>query len=114
MHKINNEITIKVLGRLHAESSSEKLTIMKGVLKGIFRGLRPKDMKDAYIAITEKQGQYIYDLLISLKSKNIVEFGTSFGVSTIYLGAAAKENNGQVITTELLPSKSKIASQNFN
>ena len=113
MNTISNKKTTKTLNKLHKESSSEKLTIMKGVLKGVFRELRPSDMKDAYIAITKKQGEYIYDLLIREKAKNIIEFGTSFGISTIYLGAAAKENKGHVITTELLDSKANRALQNF-
>ncbi|WP_299278914.1 O-methyltransferase [uncultured Psychroserpens sp.] len=113
MHTISNEKTLKTLNKLHKESSSEKLTIMKGALKGIFRELRPSDMKNAYIAITRDQGEYIYDLLIREKAKNIIEFGTSFGISSIYLGAAAKQNNGQVITTELLDSKANKALQNF-
>ncbi|MFS4494319.1 O-methyltransferase [Maribacter sp. 2308TA10-17] len=86
---------------------------MKGALKGIFRELRPNDMKEAYIAITREQGEYIYDLLIREKARNIIEFGASFGISTIYLGAAAKETGGHVISTELLDSKSRIALQNF-
>lgn len=113
MNKINDKAILKVLNKLHKESSSEKLTIIKGAVKGIFRGLQPKDMKDAYIAVTKEQGEFIYDLLISQKAKNIVEYGTSFGISTIYLGAAAKENNGTVITSELLDSKCKVALQNF-
>ena len=113
MHTISNSKITKTLNKLHKESSSEKLTIMKGALKGIFRELRPSDMKEAYIAITREQGEYIYDLLVRSKAKNIIEFGTSFGISTIYLAAAAKENNGHVITTELLDSKSRIALQNF-
>lgn len=66
-----------------------------------------------HISITREQGEYIYDLLIRANAKNIVEFGTSFGISTIYLAAAAKENKGRVITSELLASKCKIALQNF-
>ena len=75
--------------------------------------LRPEDMKDAYIAISRNQGIFLYDFLIQQKAKHIVEFGTSFGISTLYLGAAAKVNGGQVITTELLANKCKIARANF-
>ena len=113
MHKIDNEVTLKTLEKLHQESSSEKLTILKGALKGVFRKLKPEDMKEAYISVSKEQGEYIYNLLINEKAKNIVEFGTSFGISTIYLAAAAKKNNGKVITSELLASKCKIALQNF-
>jgi len=113
MHKINNKLTIKTLDKLHQESSSEKLTILKVLAKKLFRELKPTDMEDAYLSISKEQGEYIYNLLINEKSKNIVEFGTSFGISTIYLAAAAKENFGNVITSELLDSKCKRALQNF-
>lgn len=42
-----------------------------------------------------------------------VEFGTSFGISTIYLAKAAKDNGGKVISTEYMPHKVKIARQNI-
>ena len=35
----------------------------------------------------------------------MVEFGTSFGISTIYLADAVRQTGGKVITTELLESK---------
>jgi len=51
--------------------------------------------------------------LLERQTKNIVEFGTSFGVSTLYLAAAARKNGGKVITTELLAEKCTVAQQNF-
>jgi predicted O-methyltransferase YrrM len=39
-------------------------------------------------------------------AKSIVEFGTSFGISTLYLAAALRDNGGRpLITTEFEPSK---------
>lgn len=46
-------------------------------------------------------------------AKNIVEFGTSYGISTLYLAAAAKKNGGRVITTEYLPHKAEAACRHF-
>ena len=46
-------------------------------------------------------------------AKNIVEFGTSYGISTLYLAAAAKKNGGRVITTEHLPHKAEAARRHF-
>lgn len=46
-------------------------------------------------------------------AKNIVEFGTSYGISTLYLAAAAKKNGGRVITTEYLPHKAEAARRHF-
>jgi len=113
MNTIPYPSVISTLNQLHSEASREIGKIAKGLSKGIFRRLRPEDMKDTYIAISRRQGKYIYDLLIERKAKHIVEFGTSFGISTLYLGAAAKKNGGKVITTELLAEKCQVAQQNF-
>ncbi|MEM6967646.1 MAG: class I SAM-dependent methyltransferase [Bacteroidota bacterium] len=113
IHKITDQRILNTLSRLHSEASQQGFTVIKGLAKGIFRPLTPKDMKDAYIAINRDQGEYIYNLLLQKKAKHIVEFGTSFGISTLYLGAAAKETGGKVITTELLPEKCQVAQQNF-
>lgn len=101
------------LSRLHKESEREIFTILKGLSKGIFRKLEPKDMKDAYIAMSREQGIMMYELILENKSKNIIELGTSFGISTLYLAAGAKENGGKVITSELLKEKANIANKNF-
>lgn len=113
MHTIANPNIQHTLNSLHREASRQGFTIIKGLSKGIFRKLQPEDMKDAYIAITREQGEFLYDLLIREQSQYIVEFGTSFGISTLYLGAAAAKNGGQVITTELLPEKCQVARENF-
>ena len=113
IHKITDQQINQTLNRLHAEASSQGFTLLKGLSKGIFRKLRPEDMKDAYIAISRNQGQFLYDLLIQKQAKHIVEFGTSFGISTLYLAAAAKATGGKVITSELLAEKCRIAADNF-
>jgi len=113
IHKIKDDQITNTLNKLHKEASSQMLTVMMGASKSIFRKLEPADMKDAYIAISKDQGEFIYGLLIEKQAKNIIEFGTSFGISAIYLAAAAKETNGHVITSELLENKCRIAQQNF-
>lgn len=113
MHRIKDKQIIETLNRLNKSASSQTLTMIRGVSRSIFRKLEPRDMKDAYIAISKDQGEYIYNLLVEKKAKNIIEFGTSFGISTIYLAAAAKVLDGQVITSELLANKCEIAKQNF-
>lgn len=113
INKITDHRTLNTLNRMHSEASRQGFTIMKGLAKGIFRPLTPEDMKDAYIALSREQGEYVYDLLLQRDAKHIVEFGTSFGISTLYLGAAARETGGKAITTELLPEKCRVAQQNF-
>lgn len=68
---------------------------------------------DKYIPIVPDQGTFLYMQARALNAKAILEFGTSYGISTIYLAKAAKDNGGKVITTEYIPHKVKAARQNF-
>ncbi|MEO1409879.1 MAG: class I SAM-dependent methyltransferase [Bacteroidota bacterium] len=113
MHHIQNPRILHTLDRLHGEADRQRFTILKGLSRGIFRPLRPEDMKDAYLPISRDQGRFVYDLLLQNQARHIVEFGTSFGISTLYLGAAAQQTGGRVITTELLPEKCRVARANF-
>ena len=65
--------------------------------------------KDVYIPISRLQGRFLYLVARSLGAKRIVEFGTSFGISTLYAAAAARDEGGQVIGSELEPTKQRAA-----
>ena len=68
---------------------------------------------DKYIPIHPDQGALIYLQALANRSRHIVEFGTSYGISTLYLALAAKRNGGRVTTCELLPHKIAAARQNL-
>jgi len=108
-----NPVIQQTLDRLHQEAQGEMLTILKGLSKGIFRKLQPEDMKDAYIAMSAEQGRLMYDTIRARNCQHIVEFGTSFGISTLYLAAGTQETGGKVITSEILPEKCAIARRHF-
>ena len=113
---INNPIPSRVqsvISSLYQKSRFDVMKVAQGAAKGLFRPLQPSDLQSAYLAISQEQGEFMYHLLCEHGCKHIVEFGTSFGISTLFLGAAAKQTGGKVITTELIESKSKIASDNF-
>ena len=59
---------------------------------------------DKYIPITPQQGEFLYMQALASGARNIVEFGTSYGISTLYLAAAAKRNGGRVITWRICAS----------
>ncbi|MHA1629434.1 MAG: O-methyltransferase [Candidatus Heimdallarchaeota archaeon] len=63
--------------------------------------------------ITPDVGLFLNILIKATKAKNILEIGTSNGYSTIWLGLAAKENNGQVVTLEVDPRKINMARANL-
>ena len=113
MFRIEDPLVDQTLQRLHHASSRQGLTIIRGLARGIFRKLRPEDMRDAYLPLSRDQGEFLYDLLVRKQATNVVEFGTSFGVSTLYLAAAMRQTGGRVITTELLANKCTVARRNF-
>jgi predicted O-methyltransferase YrrM len=70
-------------------------------------------LQDAYIPISAEAGKLLYALIRASRPATVVEFGTSFGISTIYLAAAVTDNGaGHVLTTEL--SSKKIAAAGAN
>ncbi|MDZ4867723.1 MAG: class I SAM-dependent methyltransferase [Alphaproteobacteria bacterium] len=79
--------------------------------RNIFDAMAPH-FKDAYIPVDPDQGKLLYVTARAIEAKTIVEFGTSFAISTIYLAAAARANGGRVIGTEMEPTKVKAARAN--
>jgi predicted O-methyltransferase YrrM len=58
--------------------------------------------QDRYIPVSPEAGHLLYALARAIRPETIVEFGLSYGVSTIYLAAAVTDNGtGRVLTTEL-------------
>jgi len=71
-------------------------------------------MKDFPLAVSRETGALLYMLARGGGARTIVEFGTSFGVSTLYLAAALRDNGGGVlITSEFEPSKVARARANL-
>ncbi len=103
----------QVLNHLHEDAKKDYMRIGTGVVKSIFRPIQPKDFANAYLPISRQQGEALKQLIIQNNFKNVVEFGTSFGISTIYLADAVKQTGGKVITTELIDTKAKVAEQNI-
>ena len=73
------------------------------------------DRLKAYpLAVSRETGALLYMLARALHAKTVVEFGTSFGLSTLHLAAALRDNGGgRLITTEFEPSKAARARQNL-
>jgi len=67
-----------------------------------------------FLAVSPAYGQFLYAIARARKAKRIVEFGTSMGISTIYLAAALADNGGgRLIGSELEPSKVARARANL-
>ena len=73
-------------------------------------------LSDKMVALDRDKAEFCYQLCRALRATRVVEAGTSFGISTLYLAAAVRDNeveNGVVIGTEHEPDKVKIAHENF-
>lgn len=71
-------------------------------------------LKEFALAISPQTGVLLYTLARSSRARTIVEFGTSFGISTLHLAAALRDNGGgRLITTEFEPSKAERARENL-
>jgi predicted O-methyltransferase YrrM len=115
-----------LLNRLHAQSDAEVDEIdayfarrkRGGSLD--YENSYDDDMRrflsDKMVALDRDKAEFCYQLCRSLRATRVVEAGTSFGVSTLYLAAAVRDNqveNGVVIGTEYEPSKVEVARENF-
>jgi predicted O-methyltransferase YrrM len=61
---------------------------------------------DRFFAISAAYGRFLYALARARNATRIVEFGTSMGISTVYLAAALRDNGGgHLIGSELEPTK---------
>src|SRR5882757_8841759 len=111
----------RTLDRLHKAARGDRWVFLRGapsaigaVIRGksAMEGMKPY-LKNAYIPISPEQGQYMYQTARLIGARNIVEFGTSFGISAIYLAAAARDNGGRFTGTEMEPGKIKAARENL-
>ena len=81
-------------------------------------------LKDKLIALDRSKAEFCYHVCRALQARRVVEAGTSFGVSTIFLAAAVRDNlrhgahpaessDPIVIATENERDKARIARAHF-
>lgn len=85
---------------------------------GDFTAMTPQEQADTaaeiYMPIDAQGGRLLYSLIRAVRPRTVVEFGTSFGISTLYLAAAVRDNGtGRVVTTELSADKAAAARRTF-
>ncbi len=70
--------------------------------------------EEIYIPVSPEAGRLLYSLIRAARPATVAEFGTSFGISTIHLAAAVRDNGaGRVISTELNAAKVARATANI-
>jgi len=115
-----------LLNRLHLQSDAQVDEINRYIekreqkipidQKGFYDEKTYHFLSDKMVALDRDKAEFCYLLCRSLGATRVVEAGTSFGVSTLYLAAAVRDNqveNGIVIGTEYESKKIKIAQEHF-
>jgi predicted O-methyltransferase YrrM len=105
MIKFNKKIE-KVLAEYHARIEQEEVR-MKTLAPEV--GMKIRD--EFLLSVGVETAIFLNTLIKSAKSKTILEVGTSYGYSTIWLAEAAKANNGFVISLENNAQKADFAKQ---
>jgi predicted O-methyltransferase YrrM len=95
-----------VLDRLHGAARGDLRRfplLLPRVVVGFLRGktfaeaVTPAAMRDFYIAVPRGEGEFLYLTARAIAARRVVEFGSSFGISTLYLAAAVRDNGGGVV-----------------
>ncbi|CAG8892244.1 unnamed protein product [Penicillium egyptiacum] len=108
---------LTLLKDLHTKSLTQESTLDWRSLPKQCTSEFDSIMLDKFIALDQDKCELVYHILRSINAKTVVEAGTSFGVSTIYLALAVAENakrvsattKPRVIATEKEESKAKLA-----
>jgi len=64
---------------------------------------------DFLLSVGAEAGHLLHSLVVARKAKRIVELGTSYGYSTLFLAAAASQTGGKVLTFEMADYKQASA-----
>lgn len=118
---LENKHVRQVLARLHSLGEQQdieyktRIAAREAELGGKLYGIeRAQIGAHAPQAIKPPTAAVLYALVVAAQPQLVVEFGTSFGFSTIHLAGAIKDlGAGRVITTELIREKAKAAEENL-
>lgn len=130
MDSLSSGRVAEVLERLHREAEAADAPLMQAYanemisveqamaqvveaenrdLTGLYRGYT-----DHFLSVSPEFGRFLYMCARSCKARRIVEFGSSMGISAIYMAAALRDMGGGVlIGTELEPGKAGRAQANL-
>ena len=121
-----------MLDRLYSQSSSQSEEMMAyfsaraeagDIDWNAFDERANRFLSDKLVALDREKAEFCYQVCRAMRATRVVEGGTSFGVSTLFLAAAVRDNlrgnlrgegeEGIVIGTEYEPEKAKAARANF-
>ena len=128
MNSLASPPVADLLARLHQTADEQRDRIRAQVAESDGQAPGPafhwERLKDFYLPVSREQGVFLYQTVRAIGARRVIEFGTSFGVSTIYLAAAlrdqvdnsgvvAEADRGIVVGSELIEEKAEAARANL-
>jgi len=129
MDSLSSGLVRDVLERLHREAEAADAPLAQTITSEAsnreemisrFIAAESRDLKSVYhglagnfLSVSPRFGRFLYMCARACKAKRIVEFGSSMGISAIYMAAALRDmGGGRLIGTDLEPGKIERAQQN--
>lgn len=103
----DHDFGVEFMARLEASGTSVKEAVGELIAaeRSDYRAAY-RDHAEHFLAVSPAYGRFLYAIARARRATRIVEFGTSMGISTIYLAAALRDNGGgRLIGSEIEPTK---------
>ena len=94
-----DELVAAVLEQLYAEDAAQRAA-------GLPSSQRTRNVE-------RETGHWLALIVRAMNAPQVLEIGSSNGVSTIWLAAAARQNGGRVTGTEIIPERAAEANRNL-
>ena len=102
MTKLDDPKLVALLAHLHAEARGDVRHFLRAApamalawvrRRPVMEALTPH-LGQAFLPVEPAAGRFLYVAARAIGARRVVEFGTSFGISTLYLAAAVRDNGG--------------------
>jgi predicted O-methyltransferase YrrM len=119
MSVLNDSKLEQLLAALHARSDGQSEAMQARPPQSAAAERIKSFLSDKLVALDRDKAEFCYQLIRAKDARRVVEIGTSFGVSTLYLAAAVRDaiaasgGDGLVVGTEHEAEKAKIARAHF-
>ena len=109
------------LDRLYEAAKGDRFVFARALPSVLIGRLRGKSLAeavapyldDAYIPVSREAGRFLYLTAHVVGARLAVEFGTSFGISALFLASAMRDLGGRFIGSEMVPTKLAAARRNL-
>lgn len=118
VNSIIDPLVADLLAHVHVEAEVQRSGVREQIASLAQMAPGPQNrlvnLKDFYLPVSREQGTFLYQTVRAIGARRVVEFGSSFGVSTVYLAAGLRDNgDGVVVASEAVAERIDAARKNL-